>query len=112
VLKLAALLGGAAHSRMQAETVGVGAQGLCHRRRAARCVLPAQHFAPRPRPERDAVSAGGGLQGCEQVVRINDPVRIRHIGHALFFDQMPLAGQQPQDARDDLAEQRLQLIAR
>ena len=29
------------------------------------------------------------MQECEQVVRINDPVRIRHIAHALFFDQMP-----------------------
>jgi len=52
------------------------------------------------------------LQRCEQVVRINDSVRIRHISHALFFDQVPLAGQQPQHARDDLAEQRLQLLAR
>jgi len=41
------------------------------------CGLQAQHFAPRPRPERDAVGAGGGLQGREQVVRINDSVRIR-----------------------------------
>ncbi len=52
------------------------------------------------------------MQGREQVVRINDPVCIRYISHALFFDQMPLAGQPSQDARDDLAEQRLQLLAR
>src|SRR3990172_6548992 len=32
------------------------------RHRAAGCVLQAQHFAPRPRPERDAVSAGCGPQ--------------------------------------------------
>ena len=40
------------------ESVGGGAQGLCGRRGAARCVLPAQHFARCPRPERDAV---GGI---------------------------------------------------
>ena len=112
MLKLAALLGGTAHPRVQAEAVGVGAQWLCHRRGAARCVLQAQHFASRPRPERDAVGAGGRLQRCEHVFRINDSVRVRHISHALFFDQVPLAGQQPQHARDDLAEQRLQLLAR
>ena len=111
VLKVAALLGGAAHPRMQAETVGVGTQGLWDRRRAARCVLPAQHFAPRPRPERDALGAGGRLQGREQILRIDDPVRISHISHALFFDQMPLAAQQPQDAPDDLVEQRRELLA-
>lgn len=47
VLKLAALLGGTAHPRVQAEAVGVGAQWLCDRRGAARCVLQAQHFASR-----------------------------------------------------------------
>ena len=65
------------------------------------------HFPPRARPERDAPGAGGRLQGCEQVSRIKDPVSVTHISHALFFDQMPRAGQQPQDARDDLAKQRL-----
>jgi len=52
------------------------------------------------------------LQRCEQVVWIDGSVRISHIGHALLLDKMPLASQQPQDARDDLAEQRLQLLAR
>jgi hypothetical protein len=80
---------------------------LCDRRRAARCVSPAQHFAPGPRSERDAVRTGGGLQGGEQVFRIEDPVRIGHMGQALLFDQMPRARQQSQDARDDLVEQRL-----
>ena len=44
VLKLAALLGLTAHPRMQAEAVGVGAQGLGHWCGAPRCVLQAQHF--------------------------------------------------------------------
>ena len=52
------------------------------------------------------------MQGREQIVRINNPVRIRHISHALLLDQMPLAGQQSQDTRDDLAEQRLELLTR
>ena len=30
----------------------------------------------------------------------------------LLLDQMPLAGQQPQNAGDDLVEQRLKLLAR
>ena len=47
------------------------------------------------RPERDAVGAGCRLQGREQVLRIIDPLRVRQIGRAHFFDQMPLAGQQP-----------------
>jgi hypothetical protein len=34
--RAAALFGDAAHARMQAESVGVGAQVLCHRRRVAR----------------------------------------------------------------------------
>ena len=92
--------------------MGVGAQWLCDRRGSARCVLQAQHFAPRPRPERDAVDARGGLSRREHVFRINDSVRIRHIGHALFFDQVAQAGQQLQDARDDLGEQRLLLCIR
>ena len=51
------------------------------------------------------------MQGGEPVLRIEGPVRIGHIGHALFFDQMPLAGQHSQDARDDLVEQRRELLA-
>ena len=58
---------------------------------SARCVLQAQHFASRPRPERDAVSAGGRLQRREQVIGIDGSVCISHISHALFFDQVPLA---------------------
>ena len=103
LLKVAALIGGAAHPRMQPETVGVGAQLLGNRRRASRRFAQAQRLAPPARPVRDTVGAGGGLQRREQVLRIDDPVRIRHIGHALFFDQLPLAGQQPQDAGDDLS---------
>ena len=52
------------------------------------------------------------MQRRKQVVRIDGSVRIRHISHALLLDQMALAGQQSQDARDDLAEQRLELFAR
>ena len=88
---------------MQPETVGVGAQFICDRRRAARRIVQAQHFASRAWPERDAVGAGCGLQGRQYVFRIHDAVRIRHIGYALFFDKMPLTGQQPQDAGDDLS---------
>ena len=50
------------------------------------------------------------MQRREQVVRVDDAVRVRHLSHALVFDPMALAGQQPQDARDDLAEQRLELF--
>jgi hypothetical protein len=42
------------------------------------------------------------LQRYQHVIRIGETVRVSQIGHALFFDKMPLAGQQPQDARDDL----------
>ena len=112
LLKVAALIGSTVHTCVQAEAMRIGAQGTCNRRRAARCVVQAQHFASRARPERDAVSAGCSLQRREQVLRIDDPVRIRHISHALFFDQMPQAGQQPQDAPDDLVEQRLKLLTR
>ncbi len=41
------------------------------------------------------------MQRGEQVFRIEDPVRIGHIGQALFFDQMPLAGQHSQDAEPE-----------
>ena len=55
----------------------IGAQFIRDRRRAARRIVQAQHFAPRARPERDAVGAGCRLQGRQQVLRIDDPVRIR-----------------------------------
>jgi hypothetical protein len=41
LFKLTALIGLTAHPRMQAETVGVGAQWLSERRRAPWCVLQA-----------------------------------------------------------------------
>ena len=111
VLKRLAFIGGAAHPRMQAESVGVGAQGLGDRRGAQRIASSALCAPPaaRARCGKCRRRLAGVRAGC---VRINDPVRIRPIGHALFFDQMPLAGQQPQDARDDLAEQRRELLTR
>jgi len=49
VLKLPALVDATAHPRVQAEAVGGGREGLGHRCGAARCLSPAEHFAPRLR---------------------------------------------------------------
>lgn len=69
-------------------------------------------FRPARGPGATRYVQEAGLQGSEQVVWIHVPVCIRYLSHVLFFDQMPLAGQPSQDTCDDLAEQRLQLLAR
>jgi hypothetical protein len=51
------------------------------------------------------------LQAGEQVLRIDDLASISHISHAFFFDQVPLPGRHSQDTRDDLVEQRWDLLA-
>ena len=47
------------------------------------------------------------MQGRERVIRID----IGQVGHALLFDQIALAGQHFEQARDDLVEQAMQLSA-
>jgi hypothetical protein len=100
VFQLLALIGAPAHCRMEAEAVRVGAQTWRGWLVWARQALQAQHFLPRPRPERDAVGLRGCLQGLERVI----PIRSVEVVHALLFDEKPLAGQQPHDARDDLSK--------
>jgi hypothetical protein len=69
LFKLTALIGLTAHPRMQAETVGVGAQWLSERRRAPWCVLQAQYFAPGARRQGDVVGTEGCLQWGEHVMK-------------------------------------------
>ena len=67
-----------------------------------RCELQAQHLLPGARALRDPVVGGCHLQGGHHVIRIGDATS--QIGLAILFDKMTKAGQQPQDARDDLAQ--------
>ena len=67
--------------------------------------LQTEHFLPRARPKRDAVSARGRLQRRERAIRLD----VAQVGHPLFFDEVALAGQALQDAGDDLRQQGLQL---
>ena len=52
------------------------------------------------RPQRDAIGARGRLQGHERVMRID----VGQVGHASLFDQIAQAGQQFEQARDDLVD--------
>ena len=106
VFEFPALIGAATHTRVQAlvpcsgEAVRVGAQGLAGWHWSAWQRLQAEHFVPGSRPKCDAVGARGGLQRRERVIGI----RVGQVGHPLLLDEGALAGQQLQDARDDLRE--------
>ncbi len=68
--------------------------------------LQAQHFLACPGSERDAVGAGGRLQGRHGGIRIG----IGRENHALFFNEIASTCQQIHDTFDDLIEQDLQLF--
>ena len=78
-----------AHGRMQAETVRVDAARLRGIGRSAGDGLQAQHFVPRPRPERNAIGAGRRLQGRERAIRLG----FSQVAHALLFNEVAGAGQ-------------------
>jgi hypothetical protein len=96
-----------AHPGMQAEAVRLGAQGRGGFLRPAGRGAQAQHLLAGARPQRNTIAAGGGLQGRERIIRIH----VGQVGHALLFDQIALAGQHSQQARNDLVEQPRQFIA-
>ena len=64
------------------------------------CSFQCEHLVPGAWPKGDAIGARGRLQGRERVVATD----AGQVGHGLLFDQMALAGQPAQDARDDLDE--------
>src|SRR5262245_15621163 len=66
----------------------------------ARHALQAQHLLPRSWPERDAVGAGGRLQGQKRAF----PIRFGEVGPVLLFDEKTLLGKPPHDACDDLCK--------
>src|SRR3954447_21934171 len=103
--ELLALMGVTAYCRMQAETVRVDAARLLRVGRSAGDGLQAQYLLPRVWPQRNAVGAGGRLQGRERAIGLG----LRQVGHALLFDEVAGAGQQLDDALDDPLEQRLEL---
>ena len=95
-----ALMRATAYPGMQAEAVRISAQGHRISFVPARYGSQAQHLLSRARPQRDAIGAGGGLQGRERVIGID----VGHVGHALLFDQIAQPGQQFHEARNDLVE--------
>ena len=68
VFEFAALMGAEPHRGMQSEAVLVGAAWWCGIRLSAWNGSQGEHFLPRPRPKRNAVSTRGCLQGCERVI--------------------------------------------
>ncbi len=106
------VIGLAAHARVQTEALRVGARRITRsaitRVRFAAPAHEREHFAPRPRPGRDTITRRGGLQRRHHVGRVH-VAGARKISDAVFFDQMPQAREQPQDAVHDFVEQCLQL---
>jgi hypothetical protein len=96
-----ALMRATAHRGMQAEAVRIGAQGVRGFLVPAAHRSQAEHLVSGARPKGDAIGARGRLQGRERVIGID----VGHVGHALLFDQMALAGEHFQEARDDRVEQ-------
>jgi len=94
-----------AYCRMQAKTVRVDAARLRGVARSAGDGLQAQYFLPCVWPQRNAIGAGGRLQGRERAIRLG----LGQVAHALLFDEVAGARQQLDDALDDPVEQRLEL---
>ena len=63
LFEFVALISAATHRSVQAEAVGIGAQGWCSGLASAGDGLQAQHLLPRAWPHRNAVGARGRLQG-------------------------------------------------
>ena len=80
VLQFLALIGAPAHRRMEAKAVEFGAQVRRGWFVWARHALQAQHLLPRSWPERDAVGAGGRLQGQKRAF----PIRFGEVGPVLL----------------------------
>ena len=70
MLKLLALLGGAAYLGVETEAVLVDTALWRGLHRLGRDGLEAQHFLARPRPQRDAIGAGRRLQGYQGAFRV------------------------------------------
>src|SRR3954447_1457404 len=77
-----ALMSATAYCRMQAETVRVDAARLLGVGRPAGDGLQAQYLLPCGWPQRNAIGAGGRLQGRERAIRLG----LRQVGYALLFD--------------------------
>ena len=78
-----------AYRRMQAEAVRVDAARLLGVGRPAGDGLQAQYFLPGVRPQRNAVGAGGRLQGRERAIGLG----LGQVAHALLFDEVASAPQ-------------------
>ena len=84
-----AVIGGAAHSGMQVETVEIGAQRLLEVLLHGHGALQRQNLLAGARTEGDAASARRRLQRPEDVGLISTAVVVGHAGRALLFDQPP-----------------------
>lgn len=81
LLEFLTLIGAPAQRRMEAKAVPVGSQLLGGRPGCARHAFQTQHFLPRSRPERDAISARGCLQGQKRAF----PIRFGKVGWVLLL---------------------------
>src|SRR5919106_3379903 len=85
------LIDAAAHFGVQAKAVLVDPALRGWRRRLCRDGLQAQYFLARPRPKRDAIGAGGRLQGPERGFRSE----VGQGGHPLLFNEITLPFRDP-----------------
>jgi len=106
LFEFVALIHGAAHLGVEAEPLFVGTALLRGLALVAGNGLQGQHFLTRPGPERDAVGAGGRLQGRHGGIRIG----LGHVNHGVFFNEIASTCQPLHDPFDDLIEQDLQLF--
>jgi hypothetical protein len=66
--------------------------------------LHGQHLLPCARAECDAVGTGRGLQRPERAGIVRIGIAVGHVRRALLLDQSAAAGEQLQDAGDDLVQ--------
>jgi len=115
-LKCLAVIGSAAHRRVQAETLLVGTQRLGERGVSRHGGLHREHLLAGTRAEGDAVSAGRGLQRPERtcVVRVAVAVGVAvgQVRRPLLVDAHTAPGHLLQQPADDLVQQRLQRFIR
>ena len=103
-----ALVGAAAHRRVQAETLHVGTQRLGERGVSGHGALHREQLLPGTRAEGDAVCTCGRLQWPQRSGVIRLSIAVCQVGRLLLFDEHAAAGQQLHQPADDLVKQRLQ----
>jgi hypothetical protein len=89
MLKLLALIGGAAYLGMETEAVLVDTALWRGLHRLGGDGLEAQHLLPRPGPQRDAIGAGRRLQGYQGAFRVG----LGQVDHPLLFNEVALVRQ-------------------